>query len=316
MNGGQTGEGRAYVFHGSASGLATTAAWTAESNQASAFFGSSVAGTGDVNGDGFGDVIVGAPNFDDGQIAEGRAFVYLGSSSGLATMADWTAESDQFRAEFGAAVASAGDVNADGYSDVIVGAFYFDHGESAEGRAFIYLGAASGLATSAAWTAEGRAFVYLGNQGYGGWTQASQQRLSTDAAPIALLGESSSQRYFRIRVGFESTLAGFQWASPQPPKARLEWEVVGLGDRFEGSSIQWGRFEPLARAPLTFNELAHFPISPPGSSAPGSDPKRLCKWRVRVRTNNPLFPVTPWVSMPGNNVTESKLRPLEGVRSK
>jgi MYXO-CTERM domain-containing protein len=151
---GETNEGRAFVYLGSASGLSTAAAWTAESNQANAFFGWPVASAGDVNGDGYGDVIVGAQNFDNGETDEGRAFVYLGSDTGLATAAAWTAESNQAGAAFGISVASAGDVNGDGFGDVIVGAWLFDNGETDEGRAFVYLGAASGLSTPAAWTAE------------------------------------------------------------------------------------------------------------------------------------------------------------------
>jgi hypothetical protein len=151
---GQPAEGRAFVYLGSALGLSTTAAWTAESDQASAAFGFSVASAGDVNGDGYGDVIVGGYQFDNGETNEGRAFVFLGSASGLSTSAAWTAESDQASAWFGWCVASAGDVNGDGSSDVIVGAFQFDNGESDEGRAFVYLGSASGLSTVAAWTAE------------------------------------------------------------------------------------------------------------------------------------------------------------------
>jgi FG-GAP repeat protein/VCBS repeat protein len=135
--------------------LMTTSAWTAESNQVDAAFGYSVASAGDVNGDGFADVIVGAPHFDNGQGDEGRAFLYLGSSRGLSPTYDWTAECDQDSAGFGDSVASAGDVNRDGYADVIVGASLYDGTAKNEGRACVYLGSASGLAASPAWTATG-----------------------------------------------------------------------------------------------------------------------------------------------------------------
>jgi len=150
---GQTDEGRAFVYHGSASGLATTPAWSAESNQASGELGFSVGTAGDVNGDGFADVIAGAEHFDNGQTDEGRAFVYHGSASGLALTAAWITESDQARANFGASVAGAGDVNGDGYADVIIGAPLYDEVLTDEGRAFVYHGSASGLATTAAWSA-------------------------------------------------------------------------------------------------------------------------------------------------------------------
>src|SRR5439155_548921 len=127
---GQSDEGRAYVYLGSASGVAASAAWTTESNQASAFYGYSVATAGDVNGDGYSDVIVGAPQYDNGQSDEGRAFVYLGSASGLATSAAWTFDCKQPSASFGYSVGTAGDVNGDGFSDVIVGAPLFDNGQT------------------------------------------------------------------------------------------------------------------------------------------------------------------------------------------
>src|SRR6185503_15661971 len=81
-----------------------TEAWLAEGDQASAFFGLSVASAGDVNGDGYSDVIIGAPQYSNGQTFEGRAFVYMGSSGGLSPSAAWTAESEQDFANFGRSV--------------------------------------------------------------------------------------------------------------------------------------------------------------------------------------------------------------------
>ena len=152
-------EGRAFVFLGSASGPAPVAAWTADGGQAGAWFGYSVASAGDVNGDHIADVIIGAKLYDNGQTDEGRAYVYLGSPTGLSTVPAWTAEPDQNGASFGASVASAGDVNRDGYGDVIVGAPDFDTPVNVdEGQAFVYLGSASGLSTSPWWSAGSHLF--------------------------------------------------------------------------------------------------------------------------------------------------------------
>jgi len=53
----------------------TGPAWLVESNQAGAALGFAVASAGDVNGDGISDVVVGVPNYDNGQNDEGRAYV-------------------------------------------------------------------------------------------------------------------------------------------------------------------------------------------------------------------------------------------------
>ncbi|MBD3303229.1 MAG: hypothetical protein GF346_12360, partial [Candidatus Eisenbacteria bacterium] len=155
---GESDEGRAYVYHGSASGLSASADWTVESGQAGARLGNAVGAAGDVNGDGYGDVIVGARLYDDEESGEGRAYVYHGSASGLSTVAEWTGESDQSDANFGYSVATAGDVNGDGYADVIVGAYNYDDTEVDEGRAFVYLGSSSGLEVTPSWTTDGGQF--------------------------------------------------------------------------------------------------------------------------------------------------------------
>jgi hypothetical protein len=157
---GQASEGRVYVYQGSVTGIVTDTVWIAESNLANAHFGSAAGSAGDVNGDGYGDVIVGAPGYANGQTEEGAAFVWFGSpyglgSSGDPTTANWKSEGNQALAYLGSAVASAGDVNGDGYSDVIVGAYGYDHGKSNEGMAQVFCGSANGLASAPAWTAEG-----------------------------------------------------------------------------------------------------------------------------------------------------------------
>jgi hypothetical protein len=157
-------EGAAYVFHGSASGLSASANWTNESNQTNAQFGVSVSTAGDVNGDGYSDVIIGSFMYDNGQTDEGKAFVYFGSSAGLSANSNWAAESDQANAQYGCSVATAGDVNGDGFSDVIVGAQSFDNGQTDEGRAYVYHGFAAGLSATANWTAESnQATAFFGN---------------------------------------------------------------------------------------------------------------------------------------------------------
>jgi len=79
-------------------------------------FGCSVSSAGDVNGDGYSDIIVGANNYSNGW---GRAYIYLGGIT-MDTVADIVITGQGY---LGMKVSSAGDFNGDGYSDVLVGSF-------------------------------------------------------------------------------------------------------------------------------------------------------------------------------------------------
>ena len=126
-----------------------------ESNEAGAGLGISVAGAGDVNGDGFADIIAGAELFDTGLDAsdEGAAFIFHGSALGVVATTVGAAAtvlaSDETQSRFGRAVSGAGDVNGDGYADVVVGAWKYDTGLDSgdEGAAFLFLGSALGIST-------------------------------------------------------------------------------------------------------------------------------------------------------------------------
>ena len=183
---GASSEGRVYLYLGASTGLSTTPLWTAESNQAGAWFGYSVAGAGDLNGDGFSDIIVGAPLYDNGEVTEGRVYVYLGSASGPSEAPSWTVESNQAGAWLGVSVASAGDVNGDGYSDIIIGASFYDNGEADEGRAYLYLGSSIGVSSSAEWIGE------------------SQQASAEYGLSVSSAGDVNKDGYSDVIIGAQS----------------------------------------------------------------------------------------------------------------
>ena len=215
---GQADEGRAFMYLGSAGGLGTAPAWSAESNQPGAVFGFSVSSAGDVNGDGYADVAVGAYAFDAGQSDEGRAFAYLGSAGGLGLTPAWTAEGNQVSAWFGNSVGAAGDVNGDGYSDVIVGAENYDNGESEEGRAFVYLGSAGGLGLTPAWTAENN----RGGSRFG-YSVATAGDVDGDGYSDVIVGAPFLDTFIETSVGEASVYLGSAGGLANLPA----WSVQG-----------------------------------------------------------------------------------------
>lgn len=106
---------------------------------ANARFGRQVAAAGDVNGDGFGDLIVGAHYPEATGV--GRAYLYFGGGGAFDKTADGTLTGEAGEA-FGGAVSSAGDINRDGFADVLVGAYFSDIGSTDAGRALLFLGGA------------------------------------------------------------------------------------------------------------------------------------------------------------------------------
>ena len=144
VDGSGNNRGAAYLFNGATlSGTKATSDALATINGAADddFLGSSVSIAGDVNGDGYDDVIVGAKSV----AMKGAAYVFSGATlSGTKETTDALATingGDDYD-HFGASVSGAGDVNNDGYYDVIIGAADPNTAfGNREGKAYVFSGA-------------------------------------------------------------------------------------------------------------------------------------------------------------------------------
>ncbi len=157
---GQTNEGILKIHYGIPGGTFNiTPEWIYESNILNLNMGDKIANAGDVNNDGFDDILIGCNFYDNVQSNEGICYMFLGSSTTPGTTPDWSVESNTSSAEFGNSVAAAGDINNDGYDDVVIGSYK----HTTSGRVFIYHGNATGLSltgTSISGTGSGNEFGF------------------------------------------------------------------------------------------------------------------------------------------------------------
>jgi hypothetical protein len=161
----------------------------------------------------------------------GRARIYHGSSAGLDegpypdSGYDIRAENRIFTSELGCAVASAGDVNGDGFADVLVGArLYADGSNPGEGKAFFYFGG-----------------------GGDGLEFRPRQQLVGSTTRIAQLGATDEGNRFRIRA----------WGRPPFGRGqiRMEWERKPLGQPFTGIGTMYTSWRNSTAYGYEFNEV-------------------------------------------------------------
>ena len=165
---GNSNSGESYVVFGTNNGFSSplnlntldgTNGFVISGVDGNDFTGRSVSGAGDVNGDGFDDVIIGArlanPN---GNSYAGESYVVFGSDRGFSSLLDLTTldgtngfvlsgiDANDFS---GLSVSGAGDINGDGFDDVIIGSTGGDaSGNSDSGESYVVFGTNSGFSSS------------------------------------------------------------------------------------------------------------------------------------------------------------------------
>ena len=236
-------------------------------------FGTSVSTAGDLNGDGYDDVVVGAPDLAAGISGVGRVYTFHGSAAGVVTNA--AATLSKGTAGFGYVVANAGDVDADGYDDVWV-----SHPTLTDGWVFLYFGSQGGLSsndydslvgrTADTWygwsvgfagdnDADGYADAIVGTQnGYAEWIPGGPQGVSRSDAVVleagdlyvrvATAGDVNGDGYDDVIVASEARSTfptgefriylGSAWGIedepltivPGTPGENFAWSIAGVGD--------------------------------------------------------------------------------------
>jgi hypothetical protein len=220
--GAEMGRGRVDVFYGGPAGIGTTPNVTLRGTAAGDNFGGSVASAGDVNGDGYADLVVGASFASPGgRLRAGAAHVYFGSGSGVTATPARILEGVTVGDFFGSSVASIGDATGDGYAEVVVGAPF----ASSAGTASVFNGGDTGVSVTPSRVLTGSA---SGDQF--GRSVAGAGDLDGDGLADLVVGAFLADPRARMDVGaasvFRGTAGGISGVSA------IVLEGVGPGDRF------------------------------------------------------------------------------------
>ncbi len=283
--------------------------------------GVSVAGAGDVNGDGSPDLLVGAPGAgNNGRAGSGSAYLILKPILGNVNLASLGAAGVRFDGAAaadaaGSSVAGAGDVNGDGRADVLIGAPFADNnGRDFSGSAYLVRGRAApvtldlaGLGTAGARFDGGAAFDFAGTAvaGVGDVNGDGRADLAVGAPGVDGNGRSASGAANLI-FG-QATPAGLDLASLGAAGVRIDGAAAddgaGTSVAAAGDVTGDGRADMLIGAPSADNNgrfasgsayLVRFAtpsLSYPQAALTVGSPATLTP--AVTRTGSPAFTVAP-----------------------
>ena len=259
-------EGAVYVFEGGPAGLSGPT-WIRHGGVAGANLGAAVSGAGDVDADGYGDIIVGAPGKSVGFVKDGAAFVYRGSATGLPAIPSVSLNGVSDSAQFGASVSLAGDVNGDGFADVLVGSPNRKFAGTPFGEVVLLAGAPGGLDVEL-------------------WKGGGSNAREFYGSRVACVGDVNGDGYSDFAI------AADRWPVPAQRRGRVEVFLGGAGpykpDFADSGTVDGQAF---GAGLGTSGDLDHDGFSELMVGSPGATQDEAGQGRVNFYRGSASFPV-------------------------
>ena len=142
---GVDGFGQLELFHGSSQNDSWGALQSPQRSGQGMLFGSSVSTNGDINNDGFNDLVVGITSSLDNPVGYSAVEIYHGNSNGFSPLSSKLFQSNLQGTLFGYEVEIINDINGDGYDEVFISEPYNGSNAYQSGMIWIFLGNSSGV---------------------------------------------------------------------------------------------------------------------------------------------------------------------------
>jgi hypothetical protein len=180
----------------------------------------------------------------------------------------WSGRGEQVRSWYGKSVTTAGDVNGDGFADILVGSPKYTDTKTEEGRVQLYCG------------------------GGGCGVSLRPRQMDNDGSPLAHLGTANSMDYYQVHMRNRSPFGR--------SRMKLEIEDKPYGMLFDGNGIWGGSFFNLFPG-------ADMNVSPAFDYVAGAQYHWRVRWSYTA-TTNPFLPHSRWLHMPYHGWNEPDLR--------
>jgi FG-GAP-like repeat/FG-GAP repeat len=206
--------GAGSTFHSTPDGLLSSAVANEE-------FGGSISPIGDLNGDGYSDVAIGAPYSDALGGDAGRVYVYWGRSGGVSSTPTGILDGKSVGVRFGSFVSTAGDLDGDGVADLLVD----ERGSGVDGartcQSFVYLGA------------QGSAFDAMVDRRYFVSSLTDCGMAAEHAGDVD--GDGTSELVISLARTYPS--GDYVYVYPSPIAGTIELDVTAAPAAFESSIL-------------------------------------------------------------------------------